>query len=158
MSEKLLRAYNQSKSLNEYLEPGKNFQNQIWKVLARTKFNPATICGALKQAFMQIRIQETCRDALRFRDPQQIETYRFTRLVFGLTQSPFVLDATVEHHLQNYINTLEELVKQAMEDLYVHDLIAGWDKMYRCTNSKRHSYTNIQRSRICLAQAAQKIP
>ena len=63
------RADNRSKSLNEYLEPDPNFQNQIWKILAQTRFDPLAICGDLKQAFMQIRIQETCRDALRFHDP-----------------------------------------------------------------------------------------
>ena len=93
------RADNQSKSLNDYLEPGPNLQNQIWKMLLRTRFIPVAICGDLKQAFLQIRIHESCRDALRFhwikdRDPQQIETNQFTRLVFGLTQSPFILDAT----------------------------------------------------------------
>ena len=60
------RADNQSKSLNEYLEPGPNLQNQIWKILVRTRFNPVAICGDLKQAFLRIRIQETCRDTLRF--------------------------------------------------------------------------------------------
>ena len=60
------RADIQSKSLNEYLEPGPNLQNQIWKMLLRTTFYPVAICGDLKQAFMQIRIQETCRDTLRF--------------------------------------------------------------------------------------------
>ena len=46
------RADNRSKSLNEYLEPDPNFQNQIWKILAQTRFDPLVICGDLKQAFM----------------------------------------------------------------------------------------------------------
>ena len=76
--------------MNEYLEPDPNLQNQIWKILVQTRFNSVAICGDLKQAFLQIRIQETCIDALRFnwikdRDPQKIEIYRFTRLVFGQT-------------------------------------------------------------------------
>ena len=120
--------------MNEYLAPGPNLQNQIWKILVRARFNPVAVCEDLKQAFLQIRIQEICRDALRFhwikdRDPQKIEIYRFTRLVFGLTQSWFVLDATVQHHLQNYIKKFEELVKQIMEDLYVDNLITGGDKI-----------------------------
>ena len=53
--------------------------------------------------------------------------------MFELTQSPFVLDATVQHHLQNYINKYEELVKQIMEHLYVDDLITG-----------RHKVTDVQ--------------
>ena len=50
-------------------------------------------------------------------------------MVFGLTQSSFVPDATVQHHLQNYIKKFEELVKQIMEDLYVDNLITGGDKI-----------------------------
>ena len=42
------RADNWSKSLNEYLEPGPNFQNQMWKILAQTRCNPVAICGDLK--------------------------------------------------------------------------------------------------------------
>ena len=73
-----VRADNQSKPLNEYLELGPDLQNQIWKMLAWTRFNPVAICGELKQVFLQIRIQETSRDSLRFHwikdhDPKQIE-------------------------------------------------------------------------------------
>ena len=122
------RADNQSKSLNA-IKTSPNLQNQIWKILVRTRFNPI-----FKGSISAKRIQETCRDALRFhlikeRNPEKIEIYRFTRLVFGLTQSPLVLDATVQHHLQNYINKFEELVKQIMQDLYVDDLITGGDKI-----------------------------
>ena len=41
-------ADNWSKSLNEYLEPGPNFQNQMWKILAQTRCTPVAICGDLK--------------------------------------------------------------------------------------------------------------
>ena len=61
--------------------------------------------------------------------------------MFGLTQSPFVLEATVQHHLQNYINKFEELVKQIMEDLYVDDLITGGEKI---TNVQTLKDTAIQ--------------
>ena len=47
--------------------------------------------------------------------------------MFGLTQSPFILDATLQHHLQKYIDTLKELIKKVMDDFYVDDLISGGD-------------------------------
>ena len=50
-----VRADNQSKSLNEYLEPGPNVPNQIWKMLVQTRFNPIAICGDFKEAFLQIK-------------------------------------------------------------------------------------------------------
>ena len=49
--------------------------------------------------------------------------------MFGLTQSLFVIDATVQHHLQNYINTLEDLAKQIMEDVYADNLITGGENI-----------------------------
>ena len=49
--------------------------------------------------------------------------------MFGLTQSLFVIDATVQHHLQNYINTLEDLAKQIMEDIYANNLITGGENI-----------------------------
>ena len=62
---------------------------------------------------------------MKDRDPQQLEISRFTRLVFGLTQSPFTFDATVQHHLRKYINEFKELIQRLMEDMYVDDLISG---------------------------------
>ena len=49
--------------------------------------------------------------------------------MFGLTQSLFVIDATVQHHLQDYINTLEDLAKQIMEDIYANNLITGGENI-----------------------------
>ena len=46
--------------------------------------------------------------------------------MFKLTQSTFALDVTVQHHLQNYVNMLEELVKHKMEVDY---LITGGDRI-----------------------------
>ena len=49
--------------------------------------------------------------------------------MFGLTQSLFVIDARVQHHLQNYINTLEDLAKQIMEDICADNLITGGENI-----------------------------
>ena len=70
---------------------------------------------------------------IKDRTPQQRKMYQFTRLVSGLTL--FVLDATVQYHLQNYITTHEKLVKQIMEDLYVDDLSTGREKMTDVQNT-----------------------
>ena len=49
------------------------------------------------------------RDSLRFHwiknlDPNIVEINRFTRLVFGLTQSPSILEGTLKQHFKNYMN------------------------------------------------------
>ena len=51
------------------------------------------IAGDIRKAFLQVRIREQDRDALRFhwldsKDPLRVRTYRFTRALFGLGPFP----------------------------------------------------------------------
>ena len=79
---------------------------------------------------LNIRIKADDRDALRFhwikeRDPNQIEILRYTRLVFGLIQFPFILGGTLQEHLETYIEKYPIEVAEIKDDLYVDDLISG---------------------------------
>ena len=60
------RAQSGAPSLNECLNPVPPLQNQLWSVLVRARFHPVVIAGDIKQAFLQVRIREDDRDALRF--------------------------------------------------------------------------------------------
>ena len=51
-----------------------------------------------------------------------IQEYRFCRVPFGVISSPFLLGATVEHHLDSY-NC--EIAKRLKEDIYVDNVISG---------------------------------
>ena len=89
-----------SVSLNECLETGPPLQNSLWDILIRSRFRPILLCGDTEKTFLQTRIREFERDELRFywvkySDPSVIEINRFTSLVFGLTQSPFILEGTL---------------------------------------------------------------
>ena len=100
------RANERSPSLNYCLETGPPLQNLLWNVLVRNRFKAVALAGDLKQAFLQIRIREEDRDSLRFhwikdKDPKIIEVFRFTRALFGLVQSPFLLGGTLEQHLES---------------------------------------------------------
>ena len=124
------RASENSPSLNECLNPGPPLQNQLWNVLVRARFHPVLITGDLKQAFLQVRIQEMDRDALRFywfKDLQTktIEVLRFTRALFGLAPSPFLLGGVIQQHLTNFQTVYPEIVSEIEKSLYVDDLISG---------------------------------
>ena len=88
------RGNTQSNSLNESLETGPALQNLLWSILIRTRFKPIALCGDLQKDFLQIRIKDGARDS------SQTDLLRFTRLVFGLVQSPFILWATLREHLE----------------------------------------------------------
>ena len=51
--------------------------------------------------------------------------YRFLRVVFGVTSSPFLLNGTIKNHLEKCKRTEEGLVERLKEDFYVDDLISG---------------------------------
>ena len=50
---------------------------------------------------------------------------RFTRVLFGLAPSPFLLAAVIKEHLQRYKMVNPELVEQIERSMYVDDLISG---------------------------------
>ena len=117
-------------SLNECLETGPPLQNSLCDILLRSCFRPILLCEDIEKAFLQIRIRESERNVLRFHwvknsDPSVIEINRFTRLVFNLTQSPFILEVTLKEHFQYYINDYPTLIEAISEDMYVDDLVSG---------------------------------
>ena len=124
------RANNSAPSLNECLHTGPPLQNLLWNVLVRARFYPVAVTGDIKQAFLQIRIRREDRDALRFhwitdQETKQVETFRFTRALFGLAPSPFLLGAVVQQHLETYRDHYPESIKEIARSLYVDDLISG---------------------------------
>ena len=95
---------NQSPSLNDVTEVGPPLLNKLWNVLTRNRMCPVTLTRDLKQAFLQIRIQKEDRDALRFHwiksiESNDIEMLRFTRAIFGMGESPFLLNGAMKEHL-----------------------------------------------------------
>ena len=99
------RAYDGAPSLNECLNVGPPLQNKLWNVLVRERFHPVAITGDLQKAFLQVRVKASDRDALRFHwrrnEHSQTETLRFTRALFGLAPSPFLLGGVLETHLSS---------------------------------------------------------
>lgn len=128
-------------SLNSCLEPGPSLQNLLWSVILRERLQPIALCADLKQAFLQIRIKESDRDVLRFhwmkdRDPKQRTVYRFTRALFGLNQSPFLLQGTVGHHLEENNVCDKRTIEKIKRDIYVNDIISGEETMSKCHKLK----------------------
>ena len=116
--------------MNECLETGPPLQNLLWSVLVRNRFHPVALVGDLKQAFLQVRIRQEDRDAMRFHwlkdlKTKQVEMLRFTRALFGLAPSPFLLGGVIEQHLQNCQSRYPEEVEEIRRSLYVDDLISG---------------------------------
>lgn len=124
------RAYDKAPSLNDCLETGPPLQNKLWSVLVRNRFHPVALAGDLKQAFLQVRIRNEDRDVMRFHwlkdlATKEVETLRFTRALFGLSTSPFLLGGVIDQHLKNFQNAYPREVEEIKRSLYVDDLISG---------------------------------
>ena len=78
-----------------------------------------------------VSMNEEDRDALRFlwvRDvggeSPELVTYRFTRVAFGVSNSPFLLNATIQHHMNRYTQVDPEYVQKFLRSIYV-DMLAS---------------------------------
>ena len=51
--------------------------------------------------------------------------YRFCRVVFSVNCSPFLLNATLQHHLDSFVKIYPQFVRKMKDSFYVDDLVAG---------------------------------
>ena len=119
-----------SPSLNDCLETGPPLQNLLLSIIVRNRMKPIALAGDIKKAFLQVRIRPEDRNALRFHWVKDIHTeerevFRFSRALFGLTQSPFLLGGTIEQHLSGYGDNYHRWIEEIRRSLYVDDIISG---------------------------------
>ena len=137
------KANEKAPSLNDCLNPGLALQNKLWSVLVHQRSYPVAVCGDIQKAFLQIRIKEEERDALRFHwrrdDNSPLETYRFTRALFGLTSSPFLLGGVIDQHLETWAEQMPGTIDQLRRSLYVDDLLTGGTNDEEAEQRKREA-------------------
>src|SRR5699024_8055740 len=115
-------------SLNDCLESGPNLNPDLTELLIRFRAHPVAVVGDIEKAFLQILLHPEDRDLVRFlwqKQGEPICEYRMTRVLFGATCSPFLLSATIKHHLKNYVNEYPVTVRILNRDFYVDDLVTG---------------------------------
>ena len=73
-----------------------------------------------------VSVAEEDRDVLRLlwvddplKENPSVVVLRFTCVVFGLSSSPFLLNATVKHHVHKYGTEDPEFVLKFLQSLYV---------------------------------------
>ena len=145
------KADDKSPSLNHCLETGPSLQNLIWNTLVRNRMQAVMLSGDLKQAFLQIRIREQDRDVLRFhwpkdRDLQKLEIYRFTRAIWGLNQSPFLLEGTIEKHFDDCKEEFSKEVEEIKRRKHVDDVFLGGETTEEVQHLKQTSVEIFSRA------------
>ena len=119
-------------SLNECLYTGPKFGQSIFDILIRFRLQRVALTGDIEKAFLMLSMSCSDRDSLRFlwvndtlADPPDVTTLRFTRVVFGVSSSPFLLNATIKHHTETYGKTDIGFVDKFLRSIYVDDLVTG---------------------------------
>lgn len=137
-------AHNDAPSLNDCLHAGPPLQNQLWSVLTRNRFHSVAVTGDIRKALLQIKIRQAERDSLRFQwikdvHSSAVEILRFTRVVFGLAPSPFLLKGVIQQHLQLWRLRFPESASEALKSPYVHDSISGGPTVTDAKKLKRET-------------------
>ena len=121
-------------SLNDCLHAGPKFNQRILEILLRFRSYSIALVADIEKAFLMISMSPKDRDVLRFlwlkdtfQEESEIVKLRFTRVVFGVSPSPFLLNATIQHHVEQYQSSHPELVKVLMQSIYVDDVVFGAD-------------------------------
>ena len=116
-------------SLNDCLHAGPPFLNDMCSILLRFRTFTYGLSTDIEKAFLHVGLDESDRDFTRFfwlsnpEDPEgKFQVYRFKTVLFGSTSSPFMLNATLHHHLANYNTPAAEDMK---ENIYVDNIISG---------------------------------
>ena len=119
-------------SLNQCLYPGPCLLKTVSEVITRFRLNPIALTSDIEKAFLMISIDPSDRDVLRFlwvEDAQALEpkviTYRFGRVCFGITCSPFLLNATLKRHIEGFRKEYPDVCDKLMNSLYVDDVNSG---------------------------------
>jgi hypothetical protein len=122
----------ENKSLNQCLYRGPVMIQDLCGMLLRFRMSPIAMVADIEKAFLQIGLQSDQRDVTRFMwlkdcskpsvDEGNVEEYRFCRVPFGVISSPFLLGATIDHHLSMYKSDIATKIRK---DIYVDNLITG---------------------------------
>ncbi|GFU61602.1 integrase catalytic domain-containing protein [Trichonephila clavipes] len=107
------------------------------------------VCGFdLGTTFLQICLADEHKDAVRFlwsndepcvHKRPKLQVYRFNRVNFGVSSSPFLLAATIRHHIEKYKHEFPDTVELLDKDFYVDDLISGGNEFEEALLTSRRA-------------------
>lgn len=133
-----------SVSLNDCLMVGPPVLNEICSIIIRFRTHTLGFSTDIEKAFLHVQLHKDDRDFTRFlwlSDPSnpesEFQVYRFKVVLFGATSSPFMLNATLHHHLQQCPSPL---ATDILANLYVDNIISGCnsqDQAIQYYNSSR---------------------
>ncbi|XP_045028055.1 uncharacterized protein LOC123471158 [Daphnia magna] len=111
-------------SLNDVLETGQNLNPDLLSVLMRFRKYKIAWIADIEKVFLNIALQPEDAEAIRFlwpKDPavagSPLKAYKWKRVPFGLSPSPFLLRVTINKHLKSLKSRFPETIEQLEKNL-----------------------------------------
>ena len=108
------------------------FDQCILDILLRFQLHKTALAADIEKTFLMISVTPGDRDILRFlwvddirKKLPEVWTLRFAQVVFGVSSSPFLLNATIRHHIEKYKDSNPEFVETFARSIYVDDVMFG---------------------------------
>ena len=133
------KPYKGAYSINDVLEKGPNLTASILHILLGFRKHKYAAKADIEKAFPQVGIAEEDRDVLRclWIEDDKVVVYRFARLPFGLSCSPFILAATLRLHLKENEIT-EDVFQSFIASVYVDDWLKSEASLEKLKKAKHH--------------------
>ena len=116
-------------SLNDCLETGPAFLNDLQTILIRFRSHTFGLTADIEKAFLHVQLHQQDRDFTRFLwlcspdDPDgPLQTYQFKAVLFGAASSPFMLYAALHCHLTHHKSATSTDI---LQNLYVDNILSG---------------------------------
>ena len=116
-------------SLNDCLTVGPPFINDLRAILLCFQSYPFALSTDIEKAFLHVKLHRADRDFTRFlwpREPENVDSefqvYRFASVPFGTASSPFMLNATIDLHLNKFQSPVSDDIRK---NIYVDNIISG---------------------------------
>ena len=114
------------KSLNDYLEKGPNYINNIQNVLMAWRWAQVGYCGDLRKMFNQIMLYPKDQIYHRFLFRENSEDgpkmFQWLRLNFGDKPAPGIATGSIKILAKSYQDLLPAASKQLQDNVYVDDI------------------------------------
>ncbi|XP_073943417.1 uncharacterized protein [Choristoneura fumiferana] len=121
-------AKSHGRSLNDMLLSGPDLLQSLPGVIMRFRQHAVAVSADIKEMFMQIKIREEDRDALRFlwrgdRREGEAQEYRMSSVIFGATSSPctalYIKNRNAREHAEEYPDAARAIERNHYMDDYL---------------------------------------
>ena len=140
-------------SLNDCLYTGPKFNQKILDILLRFRSYRVALTADIEKAFLMISVAKEDRNALQFlwvnditSDQPGIVTLRFTRVVFGVSSIPFLLNATIQHHLERFAETHPQLVSDILQYTTILCVVQAMRRVCMICTPNQRKFSRVDHS------------